>query len=144
MDVFLPDGDGLSVVRRLMDREKHPDVIVITAARDVATVRTAMQLGAIHYLVKPFGFAALGEQLHAYRRLRQRIAGLPARSRPVRRRRAVRHPARPTAPPGAAREGTLRADPASWSATPSAPRSRSRRPKSPSASASAAQPPNAI
>lgn len=76
MDVFLPDGDGLTVVRRLMDRERHPDVIVITAARDMATVRTAMQLGAVHYLVKPFGFAALSERLQAYRRLHLRIAGL--------------------------------------------------------------------
>ena len=77
MDVYLPDGDGLDVVRRLLDGERHPDVIVITAARDVATVRTAMQLGAVHYLVKPFGFAALSEQLHAYRRLQLRLAGLP-------------------------------------------------------------------
>ncbi len=77
MDVFLPDGDGLSVVRSLMDRERHPDVIVITAARDMSTVRTAMQLGAVHYLVKPFGFSALSERLHTYRRLHLRIAGLP-------------------------------------------------------------------
>lgn len=77
MDVFLPDGDGLDVVRTLMGQSGHPDVIVITAARDVATVRHAMQLGAIHYLVKPFGFAALSAQLSAYRRLRQRLAGLP-------------------------------------------------------------------
>jgi response regulator of citrate/malate metabolism len=77
MDVFLPDGDGLTVVRGLMDHERHPDVIVITAARDMATVRTAMQLGAVHYLVKPFGFAALNERLQAYRRLRLRLAGLP-------------------------------------------------------------------
>jgi response regulator of citrate/malate metabolism len=76
MDVFLPDGDGLSVVRTLMERAKHPDVIVITAARDVATVRTAMQLGAVHYLVKPFGFAALSERLQVYRRLHMRLAGL--------------------------------------------------------------------
>ena len=76
MDVFLPDGDGLNVVRGLIDREKHPDVIVITAARDVASVRTAIQLGAVHYLVKPFGFAALSERLQAYRRLQLRIAGL--------------------------------------------------------------------
>jgi response regulator of citrate/malate metabolism len=78
MDVYLPDGDGLGVVRRLMEGERHPDVIVITAARDVATVRTAMQLGAVHYLVKPFGFAALGERLRSYRALRLRIAGLPS------------------------------------------------------------------
>lgn len=77
MDVFLPDGDGLAVVRSLLARDRHPDVIVITAARELATVRTAMQLGAVHYLVKPFGFAALSERLEAYRRLYLRIAGLP-------------------------------------------------------------------
>lgn len=77
MDVFLPDGDGLTVVRELMSMDKHPDVIVITAARDQATVRAAMQLGAVHYLVKPFGFAALNERLEAYRRLHLRIARLP-------------------------------------------------------------------
>ena len=77
MDVFLPDGDGLSVVRRLMEGEGPPDVIVITAARDAQTVRSAMQLGAVHYLVKPFGFATLNERLQAYLRLRRRIAQLP-------------------------------------------------------------------
>jgi response regulator of citrate/malate metabolism len=77
MDVYLPDGNGISVVRTLMERERHPDVIVITAARDLVTVRTAMQLGAVHYLTKPFGFAALEERLKAYRRLHLRLAGLP-------------------------------------------------------------------
>lgn len=77
MDVFLPDGDGLTVVRELMKMKRHPDVIVITAARDLGTVRAAMQLGAVHYLVKPFGFAALSERLAAYRRLQVRMARLP-------------------------------------------------------------------
>jgi response regulator of citrate/malate metabolism len=76
MDVYLPDGDGLGVVRSLIERGDHPDVIVITAARDISTVRTAMQLGAVHYLVKPFGFAALSERLSSYRSLRRHMAGL--------------------------------------------------------------------
>ena len=76
MDVYLPDGNGLDVVRTLVDAPHHPDVIVITAARDVDTVRAAMQLGAVHYLVKPFGYAALRERLDSYRRLHARLAGL--------------------------------------------------------------------
>jgi response regulator of citrate/malate metabolism len=76
MDVYLPDGDGLGVVRKLMERDVHPDCVVITAARDVNTVRTAMQLGVVHYLVKPFGFAALQERLTAYRDLRLKMATL--------------------------------------------------------------------
>ena len=76
MDVYLPDGDGLGVIRKMMERSEHPDCVVITAARDVNTVRTAMQLGAVHYLVKPFGFAALQERLLSYRDLRHRMAAL--------------------------------------------------------------------
>jgi response regulator of citrate/malate metabolism len=76
MDVYLPDGDGLGVIRKLMERHEHPDFIVITAARDVSTVRTAMQLGAVHYLVKPFGYQALQEKLTAYRDLRRTMAAL--------------------------------------------------------------------
>lgn len=78
LDVHLPDGSGLDVLRRLTGEEgtPRPDAIVITAARNVGTVRTAMQLGALGYLVKPFGFAALAERLTAYRELRRRVDAL--------------------------------------------------------------------
>jgi response regulator of citrate/malate metabolism len=76
MDVYLPDGSGLDVVRAMLDGPHRPDVIVITAARDVDTVRTAIQLGAVHYLVKPFGYSALSERLLSYRRARARLSGL--------------------------------------------------------------------
>ena len=65
MDVYLPDGDGLEVIRKRLETPRtpatgpRPDFVVITAARDVGTVRTAMQLGAVHYLVKPFGYPAM-------------------------------------------------------------------------------------
>ncbi|HEX4788995.1 MAG TPA: helix-turn-helix domain-containing protein, partial [Actinospica sp.] len=70
------DGDGIGVVRKSLERDAHPDFIVITAARDVATVRAAMQVGAVHYLVKPFGYEALHERLSSYRDLRRRLAAL--------------------------------------------------------------------
>lgn len=78
MDIYLPDGDGLDVVRTLLEGPKPPDVIVISAAREVAAVRAAMQLGAVHYLVKPFGYQVLAERLVAYQRLRRHIEGLDA------------------------------------------------------------------
>jgi response regulator of citrate/malate metabolism len=73
MDIYLPDGNGLDVVRALLERPEPPHVIVITAARELDAVRQAMQLGALHYLVKPFGYEALAEQLESYRRLRNRL-----------------------------------------------------------------------
>jgi response regulator of citrate/malate metabolism len=74
LDLYLPDGHGLELVRETLASKGHrPDFLVITAARDMASVRTAMQLGTVHYLVKPFSFAQLEERLNAYRDLRGRI-----------------------------------------------------------------------
>jgi response regulator of citrate/malate metabolism len=71
LDLYLPDGHGLDLMQTLgeLPLTPRPDFVVITAARDVASVKRAMQLGALYYLVKPFGFAQLAEQLTAYRRL---------------------------------------------------------------------------
>ena len=51
-------------------------MIVITAASDPASVRSAMQCGAIHYLLKPFGFTALQDKLVAYRAMRWQLDAL--------------------------------------------------------------------
>lgn len=70
LDLYLPDQDGLSVLARLREGDgPHPDVIAITAARDLPSVRTAMQRGVVHYLVKPFPSRTLVDRLHAYRSL---------------------------------------------------------------------------
>jgi len=74
LDVYLPDEDGLSLLRSLnVPGERTIDCILVTAARDVETVRTAFRIGALRYLVKPFGFAQLREQLESYRQWRERI-----------------------------------------------------------------------
>jgi response regulator of citrate/malate metabolism len=75
LDLYLPDGNGLDIVRDTLARPgRRPDFLVITAARDVASVRAAMQLGTVHYLVKPFTFAQIEERLMAYRDLHGRLA----------------------------------------------------------------------
>ena len=77
MDVYLPDGDGIDVVQALVAEPFPPAVMVISAASDVATVRRSVQLGAVHYLVKPFSFAALEERLTAFRNTRKLITDWP-------------------------------------------------------------------
>ena len=54
LDVYLPDMTGLEVLRRLRAAGSAVDVIVISAARDVDSVRSALHGGVFHYLVKPF------------------------------------------------------------------------------------------
>lgn len=77
LDLYLPDRHGLDVLRASRQQPgPRPDAIVITAARDVTSVRQAMQCGAVHYLVKPFGFAAIRERLESYRQLHGRLGGM--------------------------------------------------------------------
>lgn len=73
LDLYLPDGNGLDLISGLRGAAQ-PDFIVITAARDIDSVRRAIRLGAVYYLVKPFGFAQLREELTAYRRLREGLS----------------------------------------------------------------------
>jgi response regulator of citrate/malate metabolism len=77
LDIYLPDGDGLEVVRGMLSSPSPPAVMVISAATDMATVRRAVQLGAVHYIVKPFGFAALAERLTAFRNAQTHITEWP-------------------------------------------------------------------
>jgi response regulator of citrate/malate metabolism len=48
-------------------------VIMVTAARDIATVQAAMRHGALQYLVKPFTFAGLRAKLQGYATLRRTL-----------------------------------------------------------------------
>ena len=75
LDLYLPDEHGLALLPRLRaGAGPHPDVIAVTAARDMPSVRTAMQRGVVQYLVKPFPFRLLAERLTAYRELWLRTA----------------------------------------------------------------------
>ena len=67
LDVYLPDMTGIDVLRRARQDFPDVDVIVVTAARELETVREAMQGGAVSYLIKPFEYEALGERLKHFR-----------------------------------------------------------------------------
>ena len=73
LDIYLPDITGLDVLRNLRARQTPVDVIAVTAAKDVETLRTAMQGGVVHYLVKPFLFDTFRDRLERYAALRGRF-----------------------------------------------------------------------
>ena len=67
LDIYLPDMTGLEVLRRLREGGgEDVDVIVISAARDLDTLRTALRGGVFHYLVKPFEIESLQQRLVEY------------------------------------------------------------------------------
>lgn len=68
LDLYLPDQSGLDVIARARAQQLTADFLVLTAAKDVETVRQALRLGIVHYLIKPFSAAVLVERLRAYRK----------------------------------------------------------------------------
>ncbi len=78
LDIYLPDVDGLSVLRTIRGAPDGPDVIVISAANDVETVRGAMRGGVLHYLIKPFTYGALYDQLQHFAGLHEKLSGMSA------------------------------------------------------------------
>ena len=65
LDIYLPDMTGISVLRAARARGYMGEVVAVTAASEVETVRRARQLGVRHYLVKPFTMSAMHERLDA-------------------------------------------------------------------------------
>lgn len=69
VDVYLPDGSGVDLVREL-----HCDSIMLSAATEAETVRTAVAAGALGYLVKPFAPTELAARMAGYARYRKILA----------------------------------------------------------------------
>jgi response regulator of citrate/malate metabolism len=66
LDIYLPDGLGTDLLTQLR-KQRSVDCFVLTAARDVGTIRRCVELGALHYLVKPFTKDELIARLNHYR-----------------------------------------------------------------------------
>lgn len=74
LDIHLPDMSGIEVLRAARNLPGDPvDIIAITAARELETVRAAMAGGVLHYLVKPFNSKVLMRRLDDYVRHRASI-----------------------------------------------------------------------
>ena len=71
LDMNLPDGHGLDVVRRMRAAGNQTDVVAVTAAREVAAVQAAARIGVVQYVLKPFAFETLRDRLTAYARQRR-------------------------------------------------------------------------
>lgn len=75
LDMYMPQMNGLDMLRQLRAGGMQADVIMITAASDSPTVEAAMRLGVVDYLVKPFEYQRFRQALENFDRRRDAVRG---------------------------------------------------------------------
>jgi DNA-binding NtrC family response regulator len=69
LDVFLPDGSGLTLLDRIARENPSPPVILITAFGEVETAVEAMKQGAMDFLMKPLDLERLRQAVERAREI---------------------------------------------------------------------------
>lgn len=66
IDMYMPKMNGLETIQAIRAEGHSSDIIAITAASDMETVRKVLLHGAVDYLMKPFKFERLKQSLENY------------------------------------------------------------------------------
>lgn len=75
LDLGLPDGDGLTLIRTLRNRTVPTPILVMTARDGLDDRIAGLDLGADDYLVKPFATAELAARCRALLRRPGKVLG---------------------------------------------------------------------
>jgi len=67
LDIFMPIVDGMELLQSIRSIGHNIDIIMITAARNSASIQNSLRQGVVDYLIKPFQFERLYAALIAYR-----------------------------------------------------------------------------
>lgn len=71
VDIMLPDGSGLDLVRKLKETRSRAGIIILSAKNSLDDKVRGLDLGADDYLTKPFHLSELNARLNSLRRRRQ-------------------------------------------------------------------------
>lgn len=74
LDLSLPDGDGLDLLKYIKTHFEDTAVIILTARGDIKDRVHGLELGGDDYLSKPFAMAELRARIHAVLRRKYKIS----------------------------------------------------------------------
>ncbi|MBD2756125.1 response regulator transcription factor [Spirosoma validum] len=70
VDIMLPDGDGLSIIKQLKEVHSEAGIIIISAKNSLDDKLNGLDLGADDYLTKPFHLPELNARIRSLMRRR--------------------------------------------------------------------------
>lgn len=73
IDLYMPLMGGLETLHLLRQKNLQVDVMIITAASDIETVRQVMKHGVFDYIMKPFKFERMKQALEHYQSVQNRL-----------------------------------------------------------------------
>jgi two-component system, CitB family, response regulator len=73
LDVYFPDMNGLDLLKETKQLEKHTDVIMITATKELDRVQEAISIGVFDYMIKPVTFDRFRQALQRYQDYHQKL-----------------------------------------------------------------------
>lgn len=71
LDIMLPDGNGLNILKHLKELHKQENVIILSAKDSIDDKVTGLELGADDYLAKPFHLSELNARIRSVIRRKQ-------------------------------------------------------------------------
>ncbi len=73
LDLFFPEGHGMELAYEIRLKRQETDIILITAAQEIESLRDALRAGIFDYIIKPVIFQRLEESLLRYREYREKL-----------------------------------------------------------------------
>jgi len=73
LDIYFPDMNGLEFLEVIHQQFQETDVIMITASREISSVKEALRNGVFDFIVKPLVFERLKNSLEKYQEFRSRL-----------------------------------------------------------------------
>ena len=70
VDITLPDGNGLDIIRELKENKSETGIIIVSAKNSVDDKITGLEIGADDYLAKPFHLSELNARIKSIIRRR--------------------------------------------------------------------------
>ena len=66
LDIIMPENDGITTLKRILDIDKDAKVVMLTAVGQEESRKECIRLGAVDYIVKPFGEQRVVEVLQRF------------------------------------------------------------------------------